>query len=413
MTAEALRTPPAELLATTVELDTPPDLLGSLPAGNAVAWVRNGQGLVGWGVAARIELGGGDDRISRAAEAMRMLGAAVRTSDAAGRWGEGLVGFASFTFDPASTGSVLIVPRVVVGRDGNRAWLTTIGDAVRPDLQPRRPAEQPTGVRLVGSTVPDERWERSVATAAAAIRNGALRKVVLARDEYVEAAGEIDPRAVAQRLAERYPGCFTYLVDGLVGATPELLVRRQGDRVESLVLAGTAARGGDGDTDAALGAQLLASAKNLEEHALAVASVQTVLQQRCTGLSVPSGPSLLRLPNVQHLATKMAGRLRQPESVLDLVAALHPSAAVCGTPTDAALETIRTLEGMDRGRYSGPVGWMDAAGNGEFGIALRCAQISGRQARLFAGNGILGASDPAAELAETDLKLDAVRSALR
>ncbi len=413
MTAEALRTPPADLRATTVELDRAPDLLACLPPSDAVAWVRNGQGLVGWGVAARIELGSGVDRISRAAEAMRMLGAAVRTGDAAGRWGEGLVGFASFTFDPQSTGSVLIVPRVLVGRDGDRAWMTTIGEVERPDLSGRPGAPGPTGVRFLGSTVPDAVWQRSVTTAAETIRNGALRKVVLARDEYVEAAGDIDARAVASRLAQRYPGCFTYLVDGLVGATPELLVRRREERVESLVLAGTAARGADDDADAALGAQLLASAKNLEEHALAAASVVSVLQERCVALSVPRGPGLLKLANAQHLATRLTGRLRRPESALDLVAALHPSAAVCGTPTDAALGTIRQLEGMDRGRYSGPVGWMDAAGNGEFGIALRCAQISGRQARLFAGNGIMGASDPAAELAETDLKLDAVRSALR
>jgi menaquinone-specific isochorismate synthase len=240
--------------------------------------------------------------------------------------------------------------------------------------------------------------------------------VVLARDLFATAAGPIDARVVLGRLAARYPDCFTFACDGMVGATPELLVSRAGRQVSALVLGGTAPRGGDPEQDLALGEELLASAKNTEEHLYAVDSIRDALRPLCETLEVQARPGLMKFPNLQHLGTRVRGTLageRTPKSALALAAAVHPPAAVCGTPTPAALELIRELEHMDRERYAGPVGWVDADGNGEWGIALRCAQLDGTRARLFAGCGIVADSDPAAELAEARTKFRAMQYALQ
>jgi menaquinone-specific isochorismate synthase len=254
-----------------------------------------------------------------------------------------------------------------------------------------------------------------VAEAVAAIKAGGLRKVVLARDVFATADEPIDARILVRRLAARYPGCFTFACDGMLGATPELLVRRAGREVSALVLGGTLPRGADPAEDLALGWELLASAKNNEEHAYAVDSIREALGPLCEVLDVEARPSLLKYPNLQHLGTQVRGTLangQPPKSALGLAAAVHPPAAVCGTPTGAALDLIRELEHMDRERYAGPVGWVDADGNGEWGIAIRSGQLSGRAARLFAGCGIVAGSEPAAELAETLVKLQPMRGAL-
>ena len=273
----------------------------------------------------------------------------------------------------------------------------------------------PTNVRWHDGSLPAPQWEQAVADAVTAIKAGALRKVVLAQDQFATAAEPVDARILLQRLAARYPECYTFACDGMVGATPELLIRQAGRQVSALVLAGTAPRGGDPEEDEALGSGLLASAKDTEEHAYAVASMRDALAPLCDALDVEARPALLKLPNLQHLGTWVRGTLAPdsaPRSVIGLTAAVHPTAAVCGTPTAAALELIRELEHMDRERYAGPVGWVDAAGNGEWGIALRCAQLSGRTARLFAGCGIVAGSDPAAELAEAQVKFRPMRGAL-
>jgi menaquinone-specific isochorismate synthase len=266
-------------------------------------------------------------------------------------------------------------------------------------------------IRYAGASVPELRWLEAVAAATRAIDAGRLDKVVLARDLAVWSDEPLDARTLTRRLAERFPDCFTFSVDGLVGATPELLVRRIGGRVDSLVLAGTAGRGASAAEDAALGAALLGSDKDRDEHDHAVASVRAALADLVPDLAT-EGPWLLRLANVQHLATSVTGTLPGGESVLDLAGALHPTAAVCGTPTAEAFAVIRELEGLDRGRYTGPVGWVDAAGDGELGIALRCAQVEGDRARLYAGAGIVGASLPEAELEETRIKFRAFQAAL-
>ena len=402
---------PSATRVVTTEVDDPLDLLAYAAQPDSLAWVRHGEGLVGWGEAARLDLGPGPDRIGLAEAAFRRWCDEADVADSVGVAGSGPVAFASFTFDPRSAGSVLIVPRLVLGRRDGRAWLTSVGsDAPPPRALQALPA--PARIRYEGTSLDEVRWMEAVAAAVADIRAGALDKVVLARDVRVWSEAPLDTRVLARRLAERFGDCYTFVVDGLVGATPELLARRTGDVVESLVLAGSAPRGSDAAADAHAGQALLASAKDRWEHDLAVASARPVFERRCAELHVDAEPFLLQLANVQHLATALRGRLRAPATVLQLVADLHPTAAVCGTPTDAARERIRALEGMDRGRYSGPVGWMDARGDGEFGIALRCAEVAGDRARLFAGAGIVGDSLPEWELEETRLKLRAMQSAL-
>jgi menaquinone-specific isochorismate synthase len=422
------RTPDA-LIVRTVPVADPGDLVARLPHPAALAWIRRGEGLAGWGTAASVTLPAGEDRFTAAEKWLRELFDVAEITDDVGVPGTGPVAFGSFTFDPASDGSVLIVPRAVLGRRAGRSWLTTITDgsaraaaavpepAARPESAPV-PVTVPSGVRWGDGSLTAPQWEQAVGSAVARIRAGQLRKAVLARDLNATAASDIDARLLLARLAARYPDCYTFSCAGLVGATPELLIRRDGDRVRSLVLAGTTPRGGTASADDALGATLLASAKNVEEHGYAVADVRAALLPLCDELAVQPLPSLLRLANVQHLATRISGRLAAAggpgtaPSALALAAALHPTAAVCGTPQGAAMELIRDLEGMDRGRYSGPVGWVDARGNGAWGIALRCAQLDGRQARLYAGCGIVADSDPAAELAEAQAKFRPVQDAL-
>jgi menaquinone-specific isochorismate synthase len=414
--------PPDRLVVRTVPVDDPGDLLARLPDSRPVAWVRGGDGLVGWGETARISLPAGEDRFTAGEKWLTELFDGAEVTDEVGLPGCGPVAFGSFTFDPTSDGSVLVVPAAVLGRDGGRAWLTTIGapQAAEPQI---RPASPPGELRWHDGSLTPPQWQRAVSAAVARIQAGELSKVVLARDLYATASDEIDARVLLTRLAARYPDCWTFSCAGLAGATPELYIRRVDADLWSLVLAGTTPRGRSAAEDEALGAALLASAKDVEEHQYAVADVRRALAPLCDRLDVDDHPSLLRLANLQHLATRVAGRLAgsaQPAraalgehaSALALAAALHPTAAVCGTPTATAMEMIRELEGMDRGRYAGPVGWVDARGNGEWGIALRCAELDGPRARLFAGCGIVADSDPVAELAETQVKLRPMHDAL-
>jgi menaquinone-specific isochorismate synthase len=395
----------------TVPVDAAGDLLRQLPDAQPFAWVRGGEGLVGWGEALRFDAGCGADRFHRAKEWWRDTCAALDVVDDVGLPGSGPVAFGSFTFDPATAGSVLVVPCVVLGRHRGRAWMTTVGDpqAARSPVAPPAP---PRGVRYADGALSPPAWHQAVRAAVAAIRAGDLEKVVLALDLIAASETPPDPRFLLQRLGARFPGCWTFSCAGLVGATPELLLRRQGSLVESGVLAGSVARGRDASEDARLGGWLMASEKDRAEHAISVRSVSAALEPYCASLDVPSEPRLLSLANVQHLATEITGHLSRDIPVLELVGALHPTAAVCGTPSDVAAALIKRLEGMDRGRYTGPVGWVGAYGDGEWGIALRCAELTGASMRLFAGGGIMADSDPDAELAEVHAKLGAMRDAI-
>jgi menaquinone-specific isochorismate synthase len=260
--------------------------------------------------------------------------------------------------------------------------------------------------------VPDVLWLEAVAEAVRRIQRGDLEKVVLARDYAVWSRQPFAARSLLHYLQGLFPQCHIFRVDDLVGASPELLVRRTGDRFESLVLAGSAPSFADPDRDAEASRRLLESDKDLWEHELAVRSVRSAMGPLTEGATVATRPQILRLDNVQHLATPVSARIREGHDALTLAAALHPTAAVGGTPTATAVKTIAELEGMDRGRYTGPVGWTDGRGDGEFAIALRCAEISGARARLFAGAGIVSDSLPEAELDETRIKLAAMMGAL-
>ncbi|HXC81429.1 MAG TPA: isochorismate synthase [Trebonia sp.] len=397
------------------------DLLRRLPDLAPAAWIRHGAGLAGWGEAARVTLPAGEDRFTAGEKWLREVFEGADIRDDARRHGSGLVAFGSFTFDDCSEGSVLVVPRVVIGRDGHgAAWLTTIveqgsratGDCGAEVGSATDFGTTPEGVRWHDGSLTAPEWEQAVAAAVERIKNGELRKVVLARDLFASADAPIDPRVLLRRLAARYPDCYTFACAGLVGATPELLIRRRGSEVSSLVLAGTKPRGATPAEDTRLGEELTSSVKENEEHRYAVASLREALAPLCQTLEVQKVPELITYANVQHLGTRVHGTLAVNRSALALVAAVHPTAAVGGTPTSTAVELIRELENMDRERYAGPVGWMDAEGNGEWGIALRCAQIAGNRARLFAGGGIVAGSDPAAELAETQVKFRPMQTAL-
>jgi len=423
----AMTTAPAAapLVSRTVPLTDPGPLLSLLPRSGPVAWLRRGEGLVGWGEALRVETTG-PDRFAVAERAWRDLVSHAVVRDEVGLPGTGPVAFGSFAFSPRSAaGGVLVVPKVVVGRRGDRFWLTTVGaGAVVPTAELRLPTwadaaaapeEGHGGVRFVDGARPPQDWARQVAGAIGEIAAGRLEKVVLARDVTAVCDRPVDPRTVLTRLADRYPGCWSFSIDGLLGATPEMLVRREKGLVTSRVLAGTIRRTGDDARDLALAARLARSSKDLEEHEYAVRSVADALAPHCTSTNVPESPFVLHLANVMHLATDVTGVLADGTSSLGLAAALHPSAAVCGTPTAEAAQLIDAVEGMDRDRYAGPVGWMDAEGDGEWGIALRCARVDDadpRRLRLFAGCGIVAGSDPAAELAESDAKLLPMRQAL-
>jgi menaquinone-specific isochorismate synthase len=395
----------------TVPIDDPADLLARLPHPSALAWVRRGEGIVGWGEAARVIVPGGEDRFAWADGWVRELFGDAQVDDPLRVPGSGPVAFGSFGFEPKSSDSVLIVPRWILGRRDGQAWCTTIGGGTDP-LTLLRPPVPPTRLRWSDGTLTAPAWERAVAVAVRRIHEGRLGKVVLARDVRALAAEPIDTRVLLRRLAANYPDCYTFACAGLVGATPELLIRRTGDQIDSLVLAGTTARGTSEAGDRVHAQRLLGSAKDREEHGYAADMVRDALAPLCAELTVPAQPQLLTLPNVMHLASPVHGRLDRERSVLDVVAALHPTPAVCGTPTDVAMDLIRELEMMDRGRYAGPVGWIDGRGDGEWGIALRCAEIEGPRARLFAGCGIVGGSDPRAELAEARNKFRVMRYAL-
>ena len=404
---------PEGLTVSTVSVADPGDLLSGLPSQAVSAWIHRGDGLVGWGEAARLTIPAGEDRFAAGEKWLTELFDAASVTDEVGVPGTGPVAFGSFTFDPASEGSVLIVPAQITGRRSGVTWQTTItADGAAPEPRRTRLGASPAELRWSDGSLTAPQWEQVVAAAVARIKAGELRKVVLARDLQAFGSADIDVRVLLSRLAARSPGCYTFACAGLVGATPELLIQREGRDVRSLVLAGTMARGGNQADDEALSAALLGSAKNAEEHRYSVESVHDLLAPLCTELAVDPEPYLLQMADYQHLATSVSGLLARDASALALAASLHPTAAICGTPTDAALELIRELERMDRGRYSGPVGWVDARGNGEWGIALRCGEIDRSRARLFAGCGIVAGSQPEAELAETETKFRPMRRAL-
>ena len=403
-------TAPERLAVRTVPVPDPGDLIARLPHPTALAWIRHGEGIAGWGEAARIPVPGGADRFAAAAALLRELFAAADVDDPVDVPGTGPVAFGSFGFDPESPDSTLIVPRRILGRRDGTAWLTTIGDDTEPLAVPT-PPHAPAGLRWQDGALPEDAWRQAVAAAVGRIRDGHLGKVVLARDLTARADAPIDARVLLRRLADRFPGCYTFSCDGLVGATPELLIRRTGDDIESLVLAGTTARGTDPADDRARAARLFNSAQGPRRAPLrrrhGPRRPRTPLRRthrprrtRTTHPPQPHPPGLPRprrltpplRPRRRRRAPPHPRRLRNPHRHRP---GPHPRTGEHGP---RPLRRARRLGRLTRRRRMG------------HRPALR--QIDGPSARLFAGGGIVADSDPDAELAEARTKFGPMQYAI-
>ncbi|MBU6215988.1 MAG: isochorismate synthase [Acidobacteria bacterium] len=382
------------------------------PGDDLVAFRSPRRSLWGLGVALRIELPAPwTDHVGVVGRALADLaGGAPNDAEP----GTGPVAFGALPYD-RNAPATFIVPAVLHGRspDGRR-WRTRIGDTDRPTAAARGGSgpEAPRQVRVRSARDPDD-WCDDVRTATKRIAEGDLTKVVLARELIVDADAPFDPASVHLRLVEAAPHAYCFCVDGFVGASPELLVSRIGEVVRAQPMAGTAPRSGDEDRDRRAAAELAASAKNRVEHQITIDAVHEAVLPWCSYLDAEPEPSVVAAGPVQHLATTVEGRLSRPlPSVLDLVGALHPTPAVGGWPREPALDLQRQLEQTDRGRYAGPVGWVDAAGNGAFAVGIRSVELHGNRGRVFAGVGVVADSDPLAELDETRAKSQAVLSVL-
>jgi menaquinone-specific isochorismate synthase len=381
----------AQLRAVTREVSADTTLLDEFHGGG-FAWLHHGTRFVASGVAVRVA----------ASDVEQVLGA-IEVDDPVGLPGSGAIAVGALPFDPDSPGALVVPTRVAGALDG-RAWITDIGpgaaDPVVSDGPPTRFS--------VAAPRSRAQWRDAVERALDAIARGELEKVVLAREVLVEADHPFDAADIVRRLVGQQPGSFVYAVEGFVGASPELLVRRTGAIVESRPVAGTTLA----DSDEALRA-LAASVKDNREHRFVVDDIMAALDGWCSELTVERAPAVAVFGPVAHLATPIRGRLLDPApSALALARHLHPTPAVGGTPHSEALAAIRELEGFDRGRYAGPVGWVDARGDGEWAIALRGAELDGPRARLVAGAGIVAGSDPDSEWAETQAKLEPMLRAL-
>jgi menaquinone-specific isochorismate synthase len=404
---------PSLIPVTTVRLGEHLPLLELLPKGENFSWVRGGDGVVGWGVHASTTVKGPNRFNDARTWWHSQLEKFAITNNVQGS-ATGPILFTSFSFSPDEE-SVLVIPKVIVGMNNGISWITWIGAESQPELLDEPDTVTNPTLTWSEDELASEHWITHVAQAVAKIHSGDIEKVVLARDLTATSANSIDERFALRNLSSAYPSTWVFSVAGLIGATPELLLRLKRGMVTSRVLAGTISKSGDDARDLALAGSLARSSKDLEEHEYAVRSVADALEPFCSSTNIPETPFVLHLANVMHLATDVTGALIESKSNIDvftLLNQLHPSAAVCGTPTDKAAKVISEIETMSRGRYAGPVGWIDARGDGELGIALRCGQISENTIRLYAGCGIVAGSDPEKELAESEAKFSAMKSAL-
>ena len=407
---------------------------------------RGRAALASLGEAAHLSASG-PDRFAVVADRWRGMSAAA-VADPTEGLGSGPIAVGGFAFAPDGGGAPhwagfapasLIVPEVALTRrvprrnreDARPEVRLTLATMAHPDdlaeelmaRLERRLAElrdeplplldpAPMGRYQVASAMPPEHYESAVASAVRLIERGEIEKVVLAREVQVHAPREYDPAAVFGVLREAFPSCFVFCVGRgnatLVAASPELLVRREGHRVSTLALAGSTRRSADPAVDDHLGEQLLRDESYREEHAIVARRIERALRPHAVWVAAAPEPELVRIANIQHLATPIRAQLTAPIEALELAGLMHPTPAVGGEPAAPALRLIPALEGLDRGWYSGPVGWTDGTGDGEFCVALRCALLRGGVARCYAGNGIVRDSDPAKELAETEIKLQAL-----
>ncbi len=404
-------------ITTRLDADIDPAAVG---AATGMLWSHQGSCFAGLDVAMRIPVATiGDPAAMRAAHETL---AAIAGPDDLDRPGSGPVAFAAFPFDRTAAGE-LVVPRVVVasGPEGRR-WITVVSDGslsvddARVQVQAAMAdgnAPQPDRLALASVLAPEVWRDEVVAVARDRIRAGELTKAVLARELVLEASAPIDQRSVLLRLLGSHPSATVFALDGFVGASPETLVSRVDDVVRAHPLAGTTPRSSDPAGDQQAAAALLASSKDRWEHRITIDWLLDELLPFCSYVDAEPEPTVVSLPNVHHLGTRVEGRLSSPPvSVLELVAALHPTPAVGGDPQPKALALIQELERAHRGRYAGATGWVDADGNGSFVVAIRSAQLDGATARLFAGVGVVGDSDPQSELDETRAKFQAMLPAL-
>ncbi|MEW6154200.1 MAG: isochorismate synthase [Actinomycetota bacterium] len=418
------------LRSVTRELPAGTDPLDGLAAGSFV-WSHEGTALVGTGVAARVAVATGPGRLEKAAGEVATLLGAIEVDDPLGLAGTGPLAVGALAFHDGQE-SELIVPARVVGRDADgRAWVTEVGPApasargavvgpargatptqVRGATPGRPPGLEPTSF-AVESAGGRMAWTAGVRGALDAIAAGRIEKVVLARRVTVWGDQPFAAAAVVDRLRRSHPSCFTFATPaGFVGASPELLLRRRGRWAWSRPMAGTVERGGGRAEDRRRESALRSSPKERDEHRLVVEDVKARLERACPEVFVKR-PEVVALSSVTHLATSVTARLGTPApTALDLVALLHPTPAVGGAPREAALAALAALEPFDRGLYAGPVGWVDRRGDGDWAVALRCAQLDGRRATLWAGAGIVTGSSPEAEWAETQAKLEPMLRAL-
>lgn len=407
-----------KLRVITREIPTPVgfDLTRHFPE-NPTAFVRNGQGLVGFGEAARFETSG-ENRIAELASIWRHQVEHTEITDPLQVQGTGLVGFGSATFSPESSlPSVLVVPRIILGTRDGRTWITKITPENEMEATAdfyKAALDYPVNPKLqfVDGVMTADLFKTQASKAISKIRSGKLLKVVLAREIMAQLPDGFDLRSTLRSLAKRYPSCWVYSVAGNFGASPELLVRVSHGQVSARVLAGTTSRGNTPEQDIAKSNALASSEKNLQEHRFAVESMVEALHPFCVTVDTDEKPFSLALPDLWHLASDVYGKLKNNISVLDLAAFLHPTAAVAGTPRNSAQALIAELEPFDRGGYSGPVGWIGADGDGEWAIALRGGYIEENVLTAFAGCGLVADSEAEAELAETELKFQPVRGAL-
>ena len=403
---------------------------------------RDGFAVAGLGQAAVLEARG-EDRFARTASRARQLGRRTLADDPARDPARpaaaGPVWLGGFAF--AATGgstpewsslppASLVLPQIALSRHRGEARLT-VSTVVHPDddvdagveeLEHRLTGLAPASMPLldpdpvertrVASAAPPSHYEYAVERAVERIRAGELDKIVLAREVRAHAARPHDPGAVLGALREAFPACYCWCVGtpeaAFIGASPELLVRREGERAQTVALAGTARRSADPSVDDHLGEQLLQSAQDREEHAIVARRIERTLGQVSIWVTTATEPVIVKVQNVQHLATPIRAQLAEPLPAIELVGMLVPTPAVGGEPRERALPLIPALEGLDRGWYAGAVGWTDMAEDGEFCVALRCALLHGEVAHLYAGCGIVADSVPAAELAETEVKLQAL-----
>lgn len=414
---------PTSLVVETIPVEYSDSIVEILSADSPLLWWKRGEGFIGIDECAKYTFSG-HARFTDASAIWVDIVSKAQVTDSVNLRGTGLISVSTFAFsDHSPTPSTLIIPHYIVGRTAGTTWFTRIRKTEEPeDNLTAEMAQQiitelvankaTTGVPLSFASHDHDLFTGKVDQALEQIASGDVEKIVLSRTQSASIPPSFDLRPALRHLAESYPDCWTFCVDGFFGSSPETLINVTGGHFTAKVLAGTAPRGTDSASDTQMASELASSSKDLDEHGFASRSVYRALNPLVTQLSMSDAPYTLKLPNVWHLASDIAGELSPEVSSLDIVKALHPTAAVAGTPTSHAVTLISEIEGFDRGRYAGPVGWMGANGDGQWAIGLRCAQRFNDRIEAYAGGGIVSDSIPEKEYVETEMKFRPVLDAL-